>query len=261
MPSTWKSVSRSAFDEFHAPFWELSSRLYDLSDYWGHQADSKKTLIAKNRDLARVRADLKVQEEYFKTWEEKIARINGLRTHLENLQSQVGLDSEREYFPTLARVTHRKLSAWWQEISIRKGTKHGLGVGDGAIFSEGIVGRLTSTHSSFSEIELACNSNFRIVAQFKGDDRPVTFQGSGILPGGQPVGMALDVPHDLVASNAKPLLLLTSELGGTFPQGIPIGQVVELEESGDGLFKNGRVFLSQNLGKVSEVTLLSPIEN
>jgi len=62
LPSSWKIFTQSAFDEFQAPIWEITSRISDLSNYWGHQADSKKTLISKNRDLARIRADWTVHE-------------------------------------------------------------------------------------------------------------------------------------------------------------------------------------------------------
>ena len=94
------------------------------------------------------------------------------------------------------------------------------------------------------------------MAHFQGDDRPVTFQGNGILVGGQPLGNVWDVPHDIQIDKGKSLLLETSSLGGTFPGGLPIGLVTSLEESGDGLFKNGSVILPMDIGKVSELTIL-----
>ena len=56
------------------------------------------------------------------------------------------------------------------------------------------------------------------------------------------MGAVLDVPHDIQIRGNEGLLLETSSLGGTFPGGLPIGIVHSLEESGDGLFKAGRVF-------------------
>jgi rod shape-determining protein MreC len=258
IPSSWKAVTKTKFDEFHAPLWEITSRLDDLSDYWGHLSDSKKTLIAKNRDLARIRADFDVQSERKLTLENELAKINGLKAYINSLELQLGLDQARSYSPIIARVSHRSLSAWWQSLAIRKGTTDGLYQGLGGVFSDGIAGRLIQVSSNFAKLELACNSNFRIVGNFRGDDRPVTFQGGGILAGGKPWGMVIDVPHDLSASQEYPLTLVTSELGGTFPSGLPIGKVIELEESGDGLFKTGLVKLSHNLSKLSEVTILVP---
>jgi rod shape-determining protein MreC len=256
LPSGWKAITRSAFHEFEAPFWEITSRISDLSDYWGHQSDSKKTLISKNRDLSRIRSDWELQESFKEKWESEIAKLNGLHSQVEALREKIGLDKEISFSPILSRVTRRNLNSWWQELSLRKGFNQGIENGSGVIFSRGVIGRIYQTGLNSSKVQLATNPNFRIVAHFQGDDRPVTFQGNGILVGGQPLGNVWDVPHDIQIDKGKSLLLETSSLGGTFPGGLPIGLVTSLEESGDGLFKNGSVLLPLDIGKVSEVTIL-----
>ena len=256
LPSGWKALTRSAFHEFEAPFWEITSRISDLTDYWGHQSDSKKTLISKNRDLSRIRSDWELQELFKAKWESEIAKLNGLHAQVEALREKIGLDKEISFSPILSRVTRRNLNSWWQELSLRKGTNQGIENGFGVIFSKGVMGRIYQTGLNSSKVQLATNPNFRIVAHFQGDDRPVTFQGNGILVGGQPLGNVWDVPHDIQIEKGKSLLLETSSLGGTFPAGLPIGLVTSLEESGDGLFKNGSVLLPLDIGKVSEVTIL-----
>ena len=258
IPFGWKIIIQSSFDEFQAPFWEITSRISDLSDYWGHQTDSKKTLIEKNRDLSRIQSDWHIQKLRKSELETQLTRINNLKAHIRAIESSIGLDPSMSYRPVIARVSHRSLSAWWQSLTVRKGVQHNLYTGLGAINREGVVGRLSNVSSRSSEVQLASNSNFRIVASFSGDNRPVTFQGGGISPGGRPWGMVFDVPHDLQASEKNPLLLVSSELGGTFPHGLPIGKVTSLEESGDGLFKNGKVYLPFSISNISEVTLLVP---
>ena len=258
IPFGWKIIIQSSFDEFQAPFWEITSRISDLSDYWGHQTDSKKTLIEKNRDLSRIQSDWHIQKLRKSELETELTRINNLKAHIRAIESSIGLDPSMSYRPVIARVSHRSLSAWWQSLTVRKGVQQNLYTGLGAINREGVVGRLSNVSSRSSEVQLASNSNFRIVASFSGDNRPVTFQGGGISPGGRPWGMVFDVPHDLQASEKNPLLLVSSELGGTFPHGLPIGKVTSLEESGDGLFKNGKVYLPFSISNISEVTLLVP---
>jgi len=259
LPASWKTFTESSFDEFQAPLWEITSRISDLSDYWGHQSDSKKTLISKNRDLARIRADWTVRENNKQNWENEISRLNLLRSRLDRLQEEIGLDQEVTFQTIIARVTHRNLSAWWQELSLRKGSNQNIRPGMGVVFAKGIVGRINRSGFNSSKVELSTNPNFRIVAHFQGDDRPVTFQGNGVLPGGMPMGIVLDVPHDITMEKGKHLLLKTSALGGTFPNGLHIGIVKQLEESGDGLFKNGKVYLQNDIAKVPEVVVLKPI--
>ena len=258
LPLSWKIATQSAFDEFNAPFWNITSRLSDLSDYWGHQADSKKTLISKNRDLARIRADWNINENHQANWERELTKIRQNKAHLTRLRNEIGFDSEQNYSPVLARVTRRNLPSWWQELYLRKGMKDGIQTGMGVLYAGGIAGRINNSRSGSSSVELATNPSFRIAAHFANDERPVTFQGSGILVGGQPIGLVLDVPHDIEANENQPILLQTSEFGGTFPRGITIGTVNQLVDSGDGLFKTGRVYMSSTLNRVSEVTVLIP---
>jgi len=258
VPLGWKIIIQSSFDEFQAPFWEITSRISDLSDFWGHQTDSKKTLIEKNRDLSRIQSDWHIQHTRKSELEAELTRINNLKAHIRSIESSIGLDPSMQYKPVIARVSHRSLSGWWQSLTVRKGVQHNLYTSLGAINRDGVVGRLSNVTSRSSEVQLASNPNFRIVASFSGDNRPVTFQGGGISPGGRPWGMVFDVPHDLQASKKNPLLLFSSALGGTFPHGLPIGRVISLEESGDGLFKTGKVYLPVSISNISEVTLLIP---
>lgn len=238
--------------------WDLSSRVDDLSDYWGKLSDSKQTLIEKGKDSSRLISDLELQGKRAEDINNEIVRLRALKETLGKLENNLNLDATRNFKPIVARVSHRSLSGWWQKVTIRKGRNHNLRPGLGVIFNGGVMGRIKSVHARSAEIELITNPTFRIVAHFEGDDRPVTFQGNGIAPGGTPFGIAIDVPHDIQPSLENPLILMSSDLGGTLPQGIPIGIVESLTGGEDGLFKSGNVILDPKLNQVQEVTILVP---
>lgn len=259
LPSGWKIISENAFDEFQAPLWDATSRISDLSEYWGHQSDSKRTLIRKNRDLARIRSDWELHQHSNGVWEKELAKLRELKSNLKALENQLGLDAQNRFRPVIARVCNRMLSGWWQELTLRRGASDGLKEGMGVLARQGIAGRIRTAGSKFAKVELCSNPNFRIVCHFEGDDRPVTFQGSGISAAGKPTGVVLDVPHDLEVDSDHPVYLTTSELGGTYPKGIRIGVVDSLKSSGDGLFKTGHVLLPDSLGRLEEVTVLLPL--
>ena len=258
IPASWKVFTKSAFAEFHAPLWDLSSRTEDLSNYWGHLSDSKQTLIEKAKHSSRIQADLELQGDRSKIIREEIVRLRGLKASLSELESSLNLGSAQQFDPIIARVSHRSLSGWWQKITVRKGRAHGLKSGLGVISNRGVVGRVKSVGSRSSEIELITNPSFRMVAHFEGDDRPVTFQGRGIALGGIPVGLALDVPHDLNPTPETPHTLTSSDLSSIFPRGIPLGVVKDLGEGEEGLFKSGNVALNLSLNQLTEVTILLP---
>ena len=239
--------------------WDLSSRVDDLSNYWGKLSDSKQTLIEKGKDSSRLISDLELQGKRTEDINNEIVRLRALKESLGELENSLNLDAARNFEPIVARVSHRSLSGWWQKATIRKGRNHDLLPGFGVIFNGGVMGRIKSVNARSAEIELITNPTFRIVAHFEGDDRPVTFQGNGIAPGGTPFGVALDVPHDLEPTPENPLMLMSSDLGGTLPQGIPIGIVENLNGGEDGLFKSGNVILDPKLNQVQEVTILVPL--
>jgi len=253
IPAGWKLATRSSFREFQAPIWELASRAEDLSEYWGHLSDSKKTLIEKGRENARGSAALEAKPS--------IPQIKLLRSEIARLETALSMPQESGFKAVVARVSRRDLSAWWQNITLRKGMARNLTVGAGVVSANGVAGRVSEVGNRWATVRLVTSPQFRVAAQFEGDDRPVTFQGGGIPPGGKPFGVVHNVPHDLSPIEGKPLRLLTSSLGGTFPAGISIGLVNTLEGGEDGLFKSGRVELDELLGKLREVTVLLPLNN
>ena len=249
---------KSGFSEFHAPLWDVSSRLDDLSNYWGHLSDSKKTLIEKGKQIQRFGHNQSLQFKNIEILSKEDDRLRRLQLSIQNLEEELDLNQPVAYQPVITRITRRSLPSWWQSISLRKGKSSSLEKGLGVIFKDGVVGRIHSVESRSSEIELITNTSFRIVAHFAGDPRPVTFQGNGIAFGGIPSGIVYDVPQDLSASKTNPLQLITSPLGGTFPKGIWLGKVFELEGGEDGLFQMGHVKMSKELSSLQEVTVLVP---
>lgn len=261
LPASVKIFTQTAFREFQAPIWNLASRLDDLTNYWGHLSDSKKTLISKGKDLSRLEADIKFK--HFREGElmSEIKRLQSLEKTISELNKTIKLDPSKRFRSVNARVTIRKMNGWWQQMTIRKGLNESISLGDGVLFNEGALGRIIHVDSRSSEIELITNPNFRIVAHFEKDSRPVTYQGNGINVGGQAHGLVMDVPHDIQTSKKNPLKLVTSSLGGNFPKGIPIGVVYELEGDNNGLFKMGKVIINKKITEVLEVAVLSELEN
>ena len=253
IPASWKLATKSSFREFQAPAWELTSRTQDISEYWGHLADSKRTLIEKGREAARAMSANDARPLHLE--------IEGLRREIKRLKTALSLHPAPRFSAVTARVCRRDLSAWWQTVTLREGHSKGLADGMGIIFAGGVAGRIIEVGSRWATVRLATSPHFRIAAHFEGDKRPVTFQGGGIPPGGNPFGIVRNVPHDLSPTPQKPLSLLTSPLGETFPEGIVIGVVSQLEGGTDGLFKSGRVELDARLGSIREVTALLPLED
>ncbi len=256
LPLTWKVATKSSFEEFHAPVWEASTRIQDLTHFWGHVSDSKKTLIEKGRDHQRILSDAKHQISSIDHLEVELQRLKELKSQIQKLETTLELEAKTKLTPTISRISLRNLSGWNQSFRISKGQRDFLQVGNGVISFCGIVGRLEQVYETSSQIQLISNKSFRMVAHLKGDNRPVTFQGNGVLPGGQGQGILYDIPADVIIPKGNDIQVVSSNLSGTYPKGLHIGIISELTPSVDGVFKVGKVLLSPQLSLLSEVTIL-----
>jgi rod shape-determining protein MreC len=250
VPTTVKSFLRVSFNEFQAPSWIVSSYLDDLAGFWARRSHSKLELIEAGRELAREKAYYQHYAQLNTQLEDEVARLEAI----------LGVPSRREFRYEVARVIRRDLSAWWQQITIRKGHDYDIIAGAAVIFSGGVVGRVVEVNAFTSKIELITSPNFRMAASFENDERPAVYQGTPQRGFGTPIGTVNDAPQDLIAQSKKPLNLISTELGGTFPPGLQIGTVAWLEPGSTGIFQAGTVQLDERLLSLHEVTVLLPLQ-
>lgn len=250
LPTAYKMGLRSAFYEFQAPVWSATSQVRDLQSYWGAMGQSKTELFEAGRDLARLNAAYRVFQQ----------RNEALQKELNELEAILKLPSLPRHRVVVARVARRELSGWWQELVIRVGADRGIPVGAAVIFGDGVVGRIKEVGVDTSVVELISSRSFRMAATFEGDTRPVTYQGQINSALGPAYGHVRDVPSDLTVSPQRPQRLVSSRLGGVFPEGLTIGTVSDLSPDANGLFTEGGVLLSKRLLEIREVAVLVPIE-
>lgn len=236
--------------ELQAPSWTALSYLNDLHDYWSMRTRSKEELIGAGRDLARLNAAYRLRLQQTQ------AELGELR----RLEELLDLPATPEFRYEVARVVRRDLDSWWNHIVIRKGEQHGIFEGAAVVYGGGVVGRVREVHAYTAVVELVSSPTFRVAAQFENDLRPVTYQGTPARIFSEHGGVVSNVPPDISASAEQPLRLITSRLGGVFPDGLTIGWVNALEPAPDGLFQSGRVHLDDALMSLHEVAVIIPLE-
>ena len=250
-PIALRSFLEVGFYEFQAPLFEGPALLRDVQNYWSLRTHSKDELISAGRDLARLNAASNLYEQENAALKEELARIEKLL----DLPPLPGYRYER------ARVIHRELNAWQQQVIIDKGRNEGLFEGLGVIFAGGVAGRISKVHARSSIVELASSPRFRVAAHIEKDQRPITYQGAINRAFTPPLGQVNNIPSDVVflpSEGRGALRVLTSRLGGTFPTGLVLGKIYELQASQDGLFLTGPVHLDERLLHLREVVILLP---
>jgi rod shape-determining protein MreC len=247
-PVALRGFLRASFFEMTAPITVAASYAADLQRFWSLRIHSKDELIEAGRDLARLDASYSLA----------VQRNGELQTEVDRLRKLLNMPPVEKFRFEHARVAQRDFSAWWQRMVIRKGTDYGLTVGAPVVYSGGVVGRVAEVHAATSVVQLISDPGLRIAAIVDGDTRPISYQGAENPAFGAPRGVVEFVPLDVAASASAPKRLATSGLGGVFPAGLTIGEVVHVEASADGLFKTGEVSLDPRLSELTEVTVLEP---
>ncbi|MFP4283184.1 MAG: rod shape-determining protein MreC, partial [Opitutales bacterium] len=148
---------------------------------------------------------------------------------------------------------------WWQEFVIRKGRRDGVREGYAVVFAGGVVGRVKEVHTYTAVVELLTSPNFRVAAHFEGDLRPIQFQGGRNQPLSDPRGLLTNVPPDVHSPDNAPRRVVSSRLGGVFPDGLTLGYAERLELEENGLFQRGEARLDARLLSLREVAVLIPL--
>lgn len=248
LPIVFQSGVRELSKQIQAPFWATLSALEDLQLYWMLKTTSKDELIKSLRDLLHTHNALEVE----------LQKQAHYRTEVERLEALLLLPPLSDFEYRLARVYRRELTSWWDRLHINIGESEGVKNGMGVIYREGIVGKVIQTDAHRSVVELTSSPSFRIAARLENDYRPVTYQGTSQGAFSSPVGLGMHIPTDFQTNDFRPLKLVSSHLGGDFPDGLLIGTVSQLEPDGNGLFQTAKVQLPKNLHTLQEVAVLIP---
>lgn len=250
LPVGLRALVRASFFEATAPFAVSASYARDLQEFWSLRLHSKDELIGAGRDLARLTASYSESVQHNGELEAQVVRLEGL----------LHMPPREHYRMEPARVVRRDFSGWWQTLTIRKGANYKIPVGAPVVFAGGVVGKISEVHAYTSVVQLISSPEVRLAAVVSGDteNRPISYQG-GLNPTFGPARGTIEfVPLDTFASATAPKRLETSGLGGVFPPGLTIGQIVKVELSPDGLFQTGIVELDPRLDSLAEVTVLVP---
>ena len=155
----------------------------------------------------------------------------------------------------LANVVMRDPANWWRTVQIDLGTRDGLRENLPVITDAGLVGRVSSVSLTRAQVILVGDPNCRVSALVENSVRDM-----GVLIAGGTLDTSLvELTYLASSANLKPgQSVITSGLGGIFPKGIPIGQVVDSRSVEYGLYTDARVKLNANLGSLEQVWVLFP---
>jgi rod shape-determining protein MreC len=135
-------------------------------------------------------------------------------------------------------------------IMLDLGRRHGIAVGMPVVNEQGLVGRISEVNESTSKVLLITDADSTVNAILQSSRLTGVVTGR---PGADPV-MGF-IPQGSEVSVGE--IVLTSGMGGNFPKGIPIGQVVEVRQRDFEVFQEATVRPTVDFGRLEMVMIIT----
>ncbi len=209
--------------------------------------------IKKNKYLKReLEQTRKLLQEYERTRYE----FDEIKRENERLRHLIGVQSELEYDTVIAVVVAKSPQNFYKTLIVNRGKESGVGKWMPVIAYKDnvkcVVGKIIDVQKFSSRIQPLIEQSSYIGAMLK-DSRY-----SGILVGQSPLSdnCLLQYINRRAEINYGDIVL-TSGMGGVFPKGIMIGEVVSVSKKRYGIFQEALVSPLVDFGRLEEVYIVT----
>ncbi|GLH64787.1 MULTISPECIES: rod shape-determining protein MreC [Bacillaceae] len=206
-------------------------------------------------DIRNTYKENKLLKERLEEYVSLEAQVQTLKKENERLRALLNKkESLRDFVPIQATVIGRNPDRWQETVIVNKGQQHGVKKDMAVITPEGLVGKVQHAAQFTSTIQLlsASDQKNRISAYVQGKENVF-----GLIEGYDEKRRALllkEIPFD--AKIKKKQKVLTSGLGGIFPKGLVIGEVMEVVPDQYGLTKMVYVKPAANFYDIDDVIIV-----
>ena len=206
-------------------------------------------------DIRNTYKENKLLKERLEEYVSLEAQVQTLKKENERLRALLNKkESLRDFVPIQATVIGRNPDRWRETVIVNKGQQHGVKKDMAVITPEGLVGKVQHAAQFTSTIQLlsASDQKNRISAYVQGKENVF-----GLIEGYDEKRRALllkEIPFD--AKIKKKQKVLTSGLGGIFPKGLVIGEVMEVVPDQYGLTKMVYVKPAANFYDIDDVIIV-----
>ena len=191
---------------------------------------------------------MQLQGEIDRLKREKDQYLEMLATY-QRLENLLQFKKEMDLPVQVAQVIGRDPTGWFESVIIDKGRSSGLKINMPVVNAEGVVGRLVSVSTHYAKVLLIIDQNSAVdcIVQRSRD--------KGILK-----GLSSDICElDYILKRSDVRIkdrLVTSGFGRVFPKGIPVGEIISVEDISGELFKDIKVKPVVDFSKLEELLVI-----
>lgn len=187
-----------------------------------------------------------------------LEEVNALRLELSQFKDSAALagcsiiDSNKDdYTFATAKVVNSSLNRVNNLVTIDKGYSDGITSEMGVFNEQGVVGIICQTSDNFSIVMPLLNSKSMISCRVTGNNTSCTLKWSG---GDLQHSYLIDLPRYALFEAGD--TVVTSGYSSIFPAGIPVGEIVSLDDSEDGMFFRAKVRLFADFSSIDNLYIV-----
>ena len=161
---------------------------------------------------------------------EELQRMSLMESELANLRKLLGARELIQENSTLAEILHSGRNPFRRKVIVDKGAKNDIQLGEAVISADGVLGQVTAVFPFTSEVTLLTDKNQAV---------PVMLHRNGLraVVFGNGRDGTLDLPFiPLNADVQNGDMLVTSGIDGTYPAGLFIAKVTNIERNATSAF-------------------------
>ncbi|NPV29292.1 MAG: rod shape-determining protein MreC [Firmicutes bacterium] len=155
-----------------------------------------------------------------------------------------------------ARVISRSPSTWYSTLVVDRGSTDGVRENQVVVSDAGLVGRVASVSSHTARVLLILDLEGAVGAMVQENRTVGVVEGSKDEPG---LLRMVHLPYDVKLRKGQ--VVITSGLGGVFPPGIPIGEILRVEDEGSELDKYALVRPYVDFNRLEELFIITEIRS
>jgi len=225
-------------------------------------------LCEKGREVAALRVESRRVAEEKRTLREKIGRLEyrlermrQLEEENERLRERLAFGESGRHRLTFCRVVARgDGTGWWQTLRLNRGRADGIRPDMPVVVPEGLVGRVMDAATDTCDVLLVTDPAFRVSCRLSRTGGIGVLKGTGVPLAGDPeLQMLAAVPPcrvdylDKDGDAREGDEVVTSGLGGVYPEGLVVGRVLRTEIDRSGLYRRAIVAPTADLSGLRDV--------
>lgn len=211
--------------------------------------------VANISDIKNTYNENKVLREKLAEYKTLIYEIQEIEKENEELRAALDIvDSARDFNPIIANVISRSPERWLEQLAINRGSQHGVEKNMAVMTVDGMIGKVTSVSNLTSTVQLITGFDQlnHISATISRKDKDNIF---GLIEGYDKEEEALI--FRIIDQSDKDVLegelVVSSNLGGLFPSGLPIGTIKKVMLDPYGLTTKVYVEPTANMYEINHV--------